>query len=184
MRDDMIRIYDDVLDYVQCQSLIRMFESRPDLHERKLGDNCFTELDITAHHYLGLFQQWHEGMVNMQIGVIKRYIADCGIDTQQIAIDPRFGFENFRVKRYNEGQGFPLHTDEGGNRRLACLYYLNSDFVKGYTSFPQHNLIIEPRLGGVVVFPATWEYIHEGFAVQSGKKYLMSSYLVRNATRN
>lgn len=179
---DMIKYYEHVLDRETCTELVRIFNTRPDLHQSKLGPKGFTEFDLSTHR--NLFDI-HERLVLNQMDLIKRYIADMCIDrTQQFDLDTRFGFENFRIKCYTPGQSFPMHTDEGGNRTLACLYYLNTDFTGGHTHFPHHNTTFVPSAGSVVLFPATWEYLHEGMPVITGNKYLLSSYLVRNATRN
>ena len=95
----------------------------------------------------------------------------------------RYGLEEFRIKRYNEGVDyFAQHVDVGdlnsSRRFLAFLFYLNDDYEEGSTLFktPNHRNI-RPKEGHVLIFPPTWQYPHEGLAPKGKPKYIMSTYL-------
>jgi len=93
-----------------------------------------------------------------------------------------FGFEEFRIKRYNKGQAFKRHVDVGdyksARRFMAFLFYLNDDFEDGGTLFrTPETKYIKPETGNVLMFPPTWQYPHEGMKVKKGTKYIMSTYL-------
>ncbi len=86
------------------------------------------------------------------------------------------------MKRYTGGSGqqFSDHVDVGdlvsSKRYLAFLFYLNDDFTGGKTIF-YPDTEITPVKGSVVIFPPSWQYPHAGLPVESGNKYIMSSYL-------
>ena len=94
----------------------------------------------------------------------------------------RFGVEEFRIKCYNDDDCFSPHVDVGdrnsSKRFLAFLFYLNDNFEGGNTEFrlPDKH-VIKPEQGSVLMFPPTWQYPHEGKPVESGVKFIMSTYL-------
>ena len=92
----------------------------------------------------------------------------------------KHGLEEFRVKRYNEGEDyFANHVDIGdlasAKRYLAFLFYLNDDFEGGETTFLP-DIKVKPKKGSVVVFPPTSMFPHAGEKVTKGTKYIMSPY--------
>jgi Rps23 Pro-64 3,4-dihydroxylase Tpa1-like proline 4-hydroxylase len=92
-----------------------------------------------------------------------------------------YSIEEFRIKRYNNGDRFKQHVDVGdassSNRFLAFLFYLNDDFEGGGTLFRLPGAVYTtPKTGNCLVFPPTWQYPHEGMKA-NGTKYIMSTYL-------
>lgn len=173
-----IKDYHNALSPEKCDELIELFESQSQSHVSHAGHGVydFTELNISRVN----------GQCDLalnQLEYLQRYINDCLIQPYQFELSHAYSFEEFRLKRYEPGQQFRLHTDEAANRVVACLYYLNDDFTGGYTSFPQQQIIVKPLKGMLVMFPSTWTYVHAGEPVLSGKKYILTSYLRRNETR-
>ena len=89
--------------------------------------------------------------------------------------------EHFRFYRYDPGQTFAPHFD-GSFRRssreeslLTFMVYLNEGFVGGATKFYLRNgwprLTVQPERGMALVF--VHEQLHEGAAVESGRKYVL-----------
>ena len=46
----------------------------------------------------------------------------------------------------------------------------------GGTKFSYEH-IIKPTAGKILLFPATWTYVHEGCEVLKGKKYIVTCFL-------
>lgn len=74
----------------------------------------------------------------------------------------------------------PPHSDSTGNngedngtghRKFSCLLYLNDNFKGGNLWFPKQNLEVIPQPNKLVLFPATFEYMHGVKQVTSGVRY-------------
>ena len=96
--------------------------------------------------------------------------------------------EALTVLRYRPGQQFRLHSDilpQVRNQRVATvLVYLNDDFTGGETSFPDHGLVIRPRVGDAIIFDnvdaaghALATARHAGEPVRSGVKWLATRWI-------
>jgi len=65
---------------------------------------------------------------------------------------------HYHMLRYRAGEGeYPLHYDgsTASGRHISVIQYLNEDFEGGELVFPLHHIIIKPRKGLLVCFPAT-----------------------------
>jgi len=89
----------------------------------------------------------------------------------------------FQVQRYEEGHGFYTEHIDGGpfgetkDRFLVIILYLNDVEVGGATTFPQHNLSVQPKAGRVVIFPVHWLYPHKGDIPLSGHKTIVTTFI-------
>ena len=66
---------------------------------------------------------------------------------------------------------------ESARRFLVFFVYLNNVVVGGETEFVSLDLKVSAECGKVLVFPATWEFIHRGNAPVGQDKYILGSYL-------
>jgi hypothetical protein len=59
-------------------------------------------------------------------------------------------------------------------RPFVCLLYLNDkEFSGGQLLFPTQKEVIEPELGKVVIFPASYMFPHQVAPIASGERYFM-----------
>ena len=68
-----------------------------------------------------------------------------------------------------------FHND--GSRTLTYIWYLNDIDEGGYTEF-QNGDKIQPVTGRLLLFPATWTYIHRGFPPKNKTKYIVTGWLL------
>tara|TARA_B100001996_G_C18587451_1_gene564725 strand:+ start:509 stop:1120 length:612 start_codon:yes stop_codon:yes gene_type:complete len=86
----------------------------------------------------------------------------------------------YQVKVYDSDGFYDWHDDYqidnlNGTRLLTCIWYLNDDFDEGETEF-FNGTLIKPKTGRLLIFPATWIYIHRGRTVLNGKKYIATGW--------
>lgn len=89
--------------------------------------------------------------------------------------------ERLRFYRYDPGQQFKMHRDgfferEDRSERsfLTMLLYLNEAMMGGQTLlYEEHVFEVAPRIGQVLCFEHT--LLHEGLAVDTGRKYVLRS---------
>ena len=81
--------------------------------------------------------------------------------------------ETVSVQRYNIGQQYGIHADDGPDipRVISGLVYLNTVDEGGETYFPEFDLKIKPQMGTLVVFPSNFIYRHAALPPVSGEKY-------------
>lgn len=118
-----------------------------------------------------------------------------------LGIDPKHG-ETMQGQRYAPGQQFRAHHDffhehqpywpqmerEGGQRTWTAMIFLNEVEEGGATWFPQAGIKVPPRRGLLLAWnnmnpdgspnPLT---LHEGMAVVSGVKYIVTKWFRERA---
>ena len=93
----------------------------------------------------------------------------------------KYSWEALRLKKYERNRGFfHDHVDVGNydsaRRFLVFFAYLNTVEEGGETEFVDLDLQVSPECGTVLVFPATWEFIHRGNIPVSRDKNLLGAY--------
>jgi|TARA_B100001996_G_scaffold67716_1_gene49341 hypothetical protein len=175
--DNLIRVYDNVIDNEYCKKLIDRFETNKQLHQ-SFDDRgmIFTQINIQK-------EGWYND-VNILSKVfqdnIDNYKKDCKIEKQQMPMN--YILEPIRMKRYlpNNHDEFQTHVDV--NQRMNCtrflvmfLYLANNK--KGKTIFPNLDVEIECKQGSLLMFPPMWPWLHAGQKPARISKYIMQSYL-------
>ena len=178
--NDFIHVYDDVLDSSTCNSLIEVFESNVDKHERIENSNKpnFTQFNLTENSKITKkIEQIHNLLLSKIFQYKKKYYEF--VDSR--CFPSEHAFEQFRIKRYvNDGNDmFDTHVDvtdhESSRRFLSFLLYLNDVDNGGETIF--EGMAIKPKVGRMVVFPPLWMFPHIGTSPVSNSKYIISTYL-------
>jgi prolyl 4-hydroxylase len=178
--NDLIKIYDDVLDTNICNYLINLFEENVDKHERIENSKKpnFTQFNLTENC-----------KITDEVNAIHNYLISKVFEYKKIYyefVDDRcfpaeHNFEQFRIKKYfpEKEDQFDTHVDvmdyDSSRRFLSFMWYLNDVNEGGETVF--ENLTIRPKQGSMIVFPPLWIFPHRGNPPISNTKYIMSTYL-------
>lgn len=172
-----IRIFNDVLPANTCAKLCEYARGEHDFKMDRF------ELDNCPKFWKGFFlpevnKELHDHLID--------HVKDCTVKYfKQIKYDlsllpDSWSLEALTLKRYDPGDRFDRHVDvtnyDAARRFLALQFYLNEDFRGGKTIF-NGGPTIQPKTGRLLVFPPTWEYPHTGTPIQSGQKYLLTTYL-------
>lgn len=79
------------------------------------------------------------------------------------------------IVKWTKGKSLGIHADDinefSSNNHIATLIYLNNDYSGGEITFPEHDLLIKPNLGDLIIFPGNINYMHEVKEIQSGIRY-------------
>ena len=185
MADNLIRVYDNVIDEVSCKMLIEKFEDSHEHYQtvhQEDGDEriSFEQLILVEH------EEWESvqnGMLELFQDYIMRYKIDCLIGKKMWP--ETYGYEAIRIKRYlaNDYDRFDPHVDvidhNSSRRFLSFFIYLNDVDEGGETEFSSPfwlNRIVKPKRGRLLMFPPMWPWVHAGKKPISGRKYLINSY--------
>ena len=95
------------------------------------------------------------------MGLWGRVVTDGGV---QIA--------NYNIRDKQQGA---WHHDASAD--ISVVIPLNTgEYEGGGTEFPDLDLTISPECGTILIFPATWTYLHRGNTPISNDKYILGSY--------
>jgi len=183
--DDCIRFFDAALPPRDCRRIIERFESDETNHyagtvsgmsgdtikanlkqsrELRTQSPGWEDLDDLLYQNLS----WH----------IDRYLRELGSACQL----PGRGLSDqpYRIKRYDVGQGFDWHIDNGStetaNRVIAAQWYLNDVEEGGETEFKLSGRRIRCVEGRLLFFPVQWTLVHRGRPPRSSPKYIATTF--------
>lgn len=89
----------------------------------------------------------------------------------------------WNIQKYNPGGGYKIwHSERGSDdmtirRHLVFMTYLNDVTDEGGTAFFHQNLILKPKKGLTVIWPADWTYTHKGVVSNTQTKYIATGWL-------
>lgn len=96
----------------------------------------------------------------------------------------------FQIQKYTANHGrynyhhdvFFIKNNESFTqmRLLTFIWYLNTVDEGGETEFFNGRLKIKPEKGKLLIFPATWTYVHRGCMPISNDKYILTGWLNGN----
>ena len=175
--DNLIRVFNDVLDKERCNYMINKFEDNPKLHYNfDYRGMVFTQINLRGvdwaeeeHFFFEIFKN-----------CVGRYIEDCKITKNQWPTD--YEYEPVRMKRYlpNNYDEFKNHVDvdrKVNSTRFLVMFLYLADNEKGKTMFPNLDIEIECKQGSLLMFPPMWPWLHAGQKPARTSKYIMQSYL-------
>ncbi len=87
----------------------------------------------------------------------------------------------YQIQKSQPGDFYTWHSDamndeDGNSRVVTFIWYLNDIKHAGYTEFVDGTKV-QPETGKIVIFPATWEYLHRGFPPKSEIKYICTGWV-------
>ena len=87
--------------------------------------------------------------------------------------------QGYQMQKTLPGDGYTWHSDfevnqNNGIRHLTFIFYLNT-VDEGWTQFYNGDQVA-PERGRVVIFPATWNYVHQGYPPKQNK-YIVTGWV-------
>ena len=95
-----------------------------------------------------------------------------------------FNYTNLKLQKTLPTEGYHLwHVEHGkgnSNERRAFVFsvYLNDVEEGGETEFLHFSKRVKPKTGRIVIWPAGFPYVHRGNPPISGKKYILTSWML------
>ena len=187
----MTKLLSDYCVYIEdhmpkniCNDVVNLFESADtaDIERRTTPNNIprLSQLNFTKKSYLN--EELFKVVCNYLLSAVDHYKHNI---KSFYAFAPRnLYFEHFRIKRYisEDEDQFDTHVDVTNVldecRYLSFMWYLNDVIDGGETEFTELDFKIQPKAGALIMFPPIWMFPHKGHLLNSGKKYLLSTYLL------
>ena len=97
--------------------------------------------------------------------------------------DGPFKDMGYAIQRTDPGEYYHWHIDGGSHefamRQLVAIWYLNSlENQGGETEFQYQDVSVTPEAGKLLLFPPFWTHLHRGSTLQSGRKYIATTWVI------
>ena len=184
-----IKVYDNTLTDEFCRDVCRKMDSDDRKELGVFGRNKKTDPNFKSSFDLRIsgLSDWQEED-NVFFTTISEFLKKYQNDIQTStggkfsSWDPEdyFSDTGYQVKVYNPGGHYDWHQDYvidryNGVRELTFIWYLNDDFDEGETEFVNGRKIT-PKTGRLLIFPASWMYVHRGCRVKKNNKYITTGW--------
>ena len=186
----LIYVQDQVLDLDFCNHIIEKFEQdsrrypgmvsdsirltqRVDLTYKNSQDLRITNLSGWENEDTALcqsfkvhFENYFNKMLTLGNGIKIGKYHDLGFAIRKYEVNKGY---------YNWHNDFALNSQDG-LRLLTFVWYLNDVNEGGETEFINGTLVT-PAAGRLLIFPASWYFVHKGNYPLSGNKYIITACL-------
>ena len=177
---DFIYIERDAIPKSFCNNVIEKFEQDDRKRQGQVGggvcleikrssDLSISELDDWESYDQAFFRCLNNGLKKYLRFLPEEYIknkalSELGNDT------------GYQIQRTQPGDHYIWHHDQTKTRLVTFIWYLNDVKNGGYTEFIDGTRI-QPEAGKLIIFPATWDFLHRGVSPKSETKYLCTGWV-------
>lgn len=202
--DNLIKVYNNALNYDICQFIIDKFESSQDLVEGMSGGGVKKSIksstDLMIHDQYTKDEDWkyiYDYLMENLLSHLVEYLEsnDFPVLSNNFSskssivrtahscfMSGNDNYPHIQMQRYIGGEGYYAwhHENEGGStskRELFYIYYLNT-LPTGGTEIKYNPQIIYPETGKLLIAPAYWTHKHRGNAPGEGNtKYIITGWI-------
>ena len=188
--NNFIGVYDNYILPEECDRAIKLFEDQNKFNntmDRMSSENS----PITQKQDKQFFASpsnlniWWEDLKTIMINYDmswKHYVQNTGAGTAY-NID-KFFHTNLKIQKTLPTEGYHIwHVEHGKSyetsaRAFVFSIYLNDVEEGGETEFLHFSKRIKPKKGRIVIWPASFPYLHRGNPPLSGEKYILTSWMM------
>jgi len=187
---DYVYTIENVMDREMCKNIIERFENSP---YRECGRTnsgldltikVSTDLYISCDEYIS--KDWRDVIETVIICVkngLTQYIKYA--EENNICKNSTIGglvrrscIGKPQIQKTEVGGFYRWHDDAHSNRIFTYIIYMNDvEEGDGGTTDFLNGKSIRPEAGKMVIFPATWTYIHRGKKLEKGEKYIITNFV-------
>lgn len=166
-----------------CQDIIKRFEeSEAEHYQGRVGQTFEENTDIkkSTDMVISGKDNWKDIDTLLFTTLAK---ALSGVKKQFDFFTGPFKDIGYAVQRTKPGEFFHWHIDSGSHqfsdRQLVAIWYLNDvEGPGGETEFLYQDVKVKPESGKLILFPPFWTHEHRGVTLQSGVKYIATTWIV------
>ena len=170
-----------------CSHVINRFDTAEGVYKGRIGQNKRVDLKmkVTTDFCLNGREDWAEedktfcAALKEGLSEYASYLAQ--IHPGCIPNHYRLKDTGYKLQRYEPDGFYDWHNDwmidRNGSRIIVFMWYLNSlkEEDGGYTEFVDGTRV-QPECGKLLLFPATWSYLHRGYPPKV-RKYLCNGWV-------
>ena len=187
---NFIGVYDNYIIKQECDKAIKLFEDQDKFNKtiNRIGGENSSILQKQDQQYFANgdnINVWWESLKSMMVNfdiAWNHYIKTIGADDAfgntpfkftTLKIQKTLPTEGYHVWHVEHGKGF-----ENEPRAFVFSIYLNDVEDGGETEFLHFSKRVKPKAGRIVIWPASFPYVHRGNPPLSGEKYLLTSWMM------
>ena len=193
--DPFVKVYANALTDDFCDYVIDLFHKNTELQSKGLTrntDSSPTKVDYkkTTDMQLDQFDDEQNHLNHISTSYISSYLHE--LESKfELNIFSSLTTTGYQVQMYkkNDGRYFSHHdfaidiiNNEASFRVITFIYYLNDVEDGGETILPHFK--ITPKKGSLLLFPASWNYIHSGNIPKSSDKYIITGWFYGSGNYN
>ena len=188
--NNFIGIYDGYITEEECNNAIKLYENEDKFNKtlnRIGGENASIlykqdQQYFAASHNITVWWETLKTMILNYDQAWKHYIKNTG--ASEAFGQDEFYYTTLKIQKTLPTEGYHVwHVEHGkgfDNEARAFVFsvYLNDVEEGGETEFLHFSKRVKPKKGRIVIWPASFPYIHRGNSPLSGEKYLLTSWML------
>ena len=177
---DFIYVERDALPKSFCNNVIEKFEQDDRKRQGQVGGGV--QLDIKRSSDLSIselddWKSYDQAFFKSLNGGLKKYIRFLPEEYMKHRALSELGNDTgYQIQRTQPNDYYIWHHDQTTTRLVTFIWYLNDIKDGGYTEFIDGTRI-QPEAGKLIIFPATWDFLHRGVSPKTEIKYLCTGWV-------
>jgi len=188
--NNFIGIYDNYISKAECDQAIQLFENEDKFNNtvNRIGGEKASILQKQDQQFFVApynIDVWWEKLKPMIVNydvAWRHYVEHTGAGSAY-GLD-KFFYTQLKIQKTLPTEGYhiwhlehsPMQMDS--NRAFVFSIYLNDVEEGGETEFLHFSKRVKPTTGRIVIWPAAFPYVHRGNPPLSGKKYMLTSWMM------
>ena len=187
---NFIAVYDNYITKEECNKAIKLFEDQHKFNRtmnRLSSENQSILSKQDQQYFAGSYNinVWWDSLKSMMVNfdlAWNHYAKNVG--AKEAYDDNPFHFTGLKIQKTLPTEGYHVwhieHQKGYDNESRAFVFsiYLNDIEEGGETEFLHFSKRIKPKTGRIVIWPAAFPYVHRGNPPLSGKKYILTSWML------
>ncbi len=188
--DNFIGTYDGYISKEECAKAIQLFENQDKFNNtvNRIGSEKMSVLKKQDQQFFAgppNIDVWWEKLKSMIVNydlAWTHYMNNTG--ASHAYGQDKFFYTGLKIQKTLPTEGYHVwhieHNQGSDNEARAFVYsiYLNDVEEGGETEFLNFSKRIKPKTGRIVIWPAAFPYLHRGNPPLSGKKYILTSWMM------
>jgi Rps23 Pro-64 3,4-dihydroxylase Tpa1-like proline 4-hydroxylase len=177
---DFIYIQKDALPRSFCNNVIQKFELDDRKRQGQVGSGVRLEIKRSCDLSITGKEDWKsydEAFFKSLNNALKEYLRFIPEEYIQFKALGRFEDDTgYQIQKTQPGDYYIWHHDQTKTRLVTFIWYLNDVKDGGYTEFIDGTRI-QPEAGKLIIFPATWDFLHRGVSPKTETKYICTGWV-------
>jgi len=188
--NNFIGIYDNYISKEECQKAIDFYEGQVKI-DNTINRIGFEKAPLVHKQDQQYFANhlnvdvWWEDLKSMMVNydlAFQNYCLQTG--AKESYGTERFFYTCLKIQKTLPTEGYHVwHLEHGKGfmnepRAFVFSIYLNDVEEGGETEFLHFSKRVKPKTGRIVIWPAGFPYLHRGNPPLSGKKYILTSWML------
>lgn len=186
--NNFIGTYDNYITEQECNKAIQLFEKQNKFNNT-INRLAFEGAAITRKQDQQYFADknnldiWWEDLKTIILNfdqALQHYKNATGVGD----VFPDLLYTSLKIQKTLPTEGYHVwHVEHGpgmDNERRGLVFsiYLNDVKKGGETEFLHQSVRVKPKKGRIVIWPASFPYLHRGNPPLSGEKYILTSWML------